>query len=183
MSTLNLEQQVIDNQGYRANVGIILINNDRRVFWGKRMHQNAWQFPQGGVDPNESVQDTMYRELHEEVGLQPHDVEVLACTSQWLRYKLPRRFIRYGTQPLCIGQKQRWFLLKLKTDESAFNLEACDKPEFEAWRWVYYWYPVKKVIAFKRQVYRQALKAFSPFVFPEREAQKEAYHSFSEGEL
>lgn len=166
---------MIDNQGYRANVGIILINDERRIFWGKRMGQNAWQFPQGGVNPDETLEDALYRELHEEVGLYPEDVEILACTAQWLRYNLPKRFIRYGSQPLCIGQKQRWFLLKLKGGDHAINLDAYHKPEFEAWRWVYYWYPVKKVIAFKRQVYRQALKAFAPYVFPERHEKKQVF--------
>ncbi|MCF6768268.1 RNA pyrophosphohydrolase [Thiotrichales bacterium 19S11-10] len=152
---------MIDHEGFRANVAIVLINKEGKVFWGKRLRQNAWQFPQGGLNSGETPLEALYRELYEEVGLKPHDVEVIAATKSWLRYRLPRFLIRRGF-PLCIGQKQKWFLLRLKSDDSAINLEANNKPEFDAFRWVDYWYPTSRVVSFKRHVYRKALEYFFP---------------------
>src|SRR5690606_40724880 len=84
-----------------------------QVFWGRPIGMSAWQFPQGGVNPHETPEAAMYRELREEVGLGPEHVEVLGCTRRWLRYRLPQRYVRHDRQPLCIGQKQRWFVLRL----------------------------------------------------------------------
>jgi len=149
---------VIDSDGYRANVGIILINQDGSVLWARRAGQDAWQFPQGGINPDEDPEQAMYRELWEEVGLKQQDVEIRAATSSWLRYKLPKRMVRRYSQPVCIGQKQKWYLLRLLGDESRFNLDVSNKPEFDAWRWVNYWYPIEHVVYFKKRVYRCALQ-------------------------
>lgn len=148
---------MIDCDGYRANVGIILCNQQSQVMWARRVGQDAWQFPQGGVGPGEDVDGAMYRELWEETGLRESDVRVLASTNSWLRYKLPKRLIRKNTSPRCIGQKQRWFLLELTASEQAFNLSVSDKPEFDHWKWVEYWHPVDNVVFFKRRVYQCAL--------------------------
>lgn len=157
---------MIDKQGLRLNVGIILVNNENKLFWGRRIgQQNAWQFPQGGVHALESPEEAMYRELKEEVGLSPHQVDVIAITQNWLYYYLPKNFRRYHTQPLCIGQKQKWFLLRMLDDENAFCFDSTGSPEFSSWRWVDYWHPVKEVILFKREVYRSALKEFESFLF------------------
>jgi putative (di)nucleoside polyphosphate hydrolase len=149
---------VIDSDGYRANVGIILSNPEGQVLWAQRMGQDAWQFPQGGINPDEDPQQAMYRELWEEVGLRQKDVEIIASTASWLRYKLPQRLVRRRSQPMCIGQKQKWFLLRLTSDEQRLDLRASGKPEFENWRWVEYWYPVDHVVYFKKRVYRCALQ-------------------------
>ena len=149
---------MIDSDGYRANVGIILINQDGSVLWARRAGQDAWQFPQGGINPDEDPEQAMYRELWEEVGLKQQDVEIRAATSSWLRYKLPKRMVRRYSQPVCIGQKQKWYLLRLLGDESRFNLDVSNKPEFDAWRWVNYWYPIEHVVYFKKRVYRCALQ-------------------------
>lgn len=109
----------------------------------------------------------MYRELHEEIGLEPADVEVLACTSRWLYYRLPSRYVRRDRRPLCIGQKQRWYLLRLVGDEHKVRLDKSECPEFDRWRWVDFWRPVKDVIYFKRRVYVQALGALAPALFPD----------------
>ncbi|MBX9705623.1 MAG: RNA pyrophosphohydrolase, partial [Gammaproteobacteria bacterium] len=122
---------MIDKEGYRANVGIIVVNDARQVLWAKRVrNKNAWQFPQGGVNRLETVEQTMFRELKEEIGLDPEHVEILGQTKRWLRYKLPKHLMRENSKPLCIGQKQKWFLLKLVADDSAINLDASPKPEF-----------------------------------------------------
>lgn len=157
----------IDEDGYRANVGIILTNGERRVFWGGRAGRDGWQFPQGGVGPGEDPQDAMFRELAEEIGLMPEDVSLVGSTSGWLRYKLPRRYIRRDSHPVCIGQKQRWFLLRLRGAESRLRFDTTERPEFDRWRWVDYWFPVKDVIYFKRRVYRQALEELQAHVFPD----------------
>ena len=109
----------------------------------------------------------MYRELREEVGLLPEHVEIIASTDDWLRYWLPEKFIRQNIEPLCIGQKQIWYLLKLLADESVVNLAVSKKPEFDDWRWIDYWAPAKQVVGFKRNVYETALKQLAPYLFPD----------------
>ncbi len=150
---------VIDSQGFRPNVGIVLANDRGQVLWARRVGgRDAWQFPQGGIHRGESPEDALYRELHEEVGLEPDAVEVLGSTRGWLRYRLPKRFIRKGQNPVCIGQKQKWFLLRMLAEDNAVRLDLNDKPEFDHWQWVSYWYPLNQVISFKREVYRRAMK-------------------------
>jgi len=159
---------MIDKAGYRANVGIILINDQRKVLWAQRIrNKNAWQFPQGGVDASETAQEAMYRELKEEIGLDPEHVELLAETRQWLHYKLPKHLMRHHSEPLGIGQKQKWFLLKFLAEDTEVNLNLSEKPEFKGWCWVDYWHPVNNIIYFKRSVYRRALKEFESRVFTE----------------
>ena len=113
---------VIDRAGYRLNVGIILVNESGRVFWGKRQGHDAWQFPQGGLMTNESATAAMYRELEEEIGLCKVDVKILGVTKRWLRYRLPPQYIRHGKEPIVIGQKQKWFLLKLPLKRFLSNI-------------------------------------------------------------
>ena len=150
---------MIDSDGFRANVGIVLANDRGQVLWARRVGgRDAWQFPQGGINAGESPEEALYRELHEEVGLLPQQVEVLGATRGWLRYRLPKRFIRKGQNPVCIGQKQKWFLLRMLEDDKAVKLDLNAKPEFDYWRWVSYWYPLNQVISFKREVYRRAMK-------------------------
>ncbi len=155
---------VIDRAGYRLNVGIILINESGRVFWGKRHGHDAWQFPQGGLASGETALEAMYRELGEEIGLDRDDIEVLGSTRRWLKYRLPKQYLRHGSEPLVIGQKQKWYLLKLVTSEQKVRLDLSDSPEFDSWRWIDYFEPQEHVIFFKKQVYIQALKELEPFV-------------------
>lgn len=159
---------MIDENGYRANVGIILVNEQKKLFWGRRIGQEAWQFPQGGIQRDETPEQAMYRELREEIGLKEQDVELIGVTEDWLIYHLPKRLIRHHAKPVCIGQKQKWFLLKLVSCAENINLTASESPEFDEWCWVNYWYPLKEVISFKRKVYRDALQEFTQFVFPEK---------------
>ena len=156
---------MIDSEGYRANVGIILANRHGKLFWARRIGQQSWQFPQGGIKEHETPEQALFRELREEVGLLPEHVEVLGRTTEWLRYDLPNHLLRREKLPLCIGQKQIWFMLRLVAPADHVRLDCCDKPEFDYWRWVDYWHPIKEVIAFKRKVYKVALKELGPALF------------------
>ncbi|MEM7084398.1 MAG: RNA pyrophosphohydrolase [Pseudomonadota bacterium] len=153
----------IDKDGFRANVGMVICGEDGRVFWGRRSGQSGWQFPQGGINPGEKPIDAMYRELQEEVGLEPDQVVLLGSTRRWLRYKLPERYQRRNVENKCIGQKQLWYLLQLKVPDTAFRFDLFDEPEFDQWRWVTYWYPINHVIYFKRNIYKRALRELDPF--------------------
>jgi len=157
----------IDADGFRANVGIVLMRADRQVFLGGRTGGRGWQFPQGGVRRYEAPEEALYRELKEEIGLDREDVELVASTRSWLRYRLPRQYVRKNSQPPCIGQKQRWFLLRLIGPEERVHFDATSEPEFETWRWVDYWTPVREVIYFKRAVYARALDQLAQHAFPE----------------
>lgn len=155
---------MIDVDGYRLNVGIVLLNAQGQVFWARRVQRDGWQFPQGGMNTDETPDEAMYRELEEETGLRCDQVEVLGATHGWLRYRLPHRYVRRGQRPTCIGQKQVWFLLRMLDRDSAFRLDTYATPEFDVWRWVDFWYPAEHVVDFKREVYRRALRYFAPLV-------------------
>ena len=148
---------MIDSNGFRPNVGIIICNKLGQLFWAKRIKQDAWQFPQGGIKEAETTEEALFRELSEEVGLCKDDVRILSQTSEWLKYRLPKPYIRQKKGRTCIGQKQKWFLLGLQTEEGRVDLENTLQPEFDDWCWVNYWYPVNQVVDFKRGVYRKAL--------------------------
>ena len=145
-------------------MGIILSNNQGKVLWARRIGQNAWQFPQGGIKPHETPEEALFRELWEEIGLESRHVEILGATRGWLRYKLPKCFMRRQDQPVCIGQKQIWYMLRLMGSDDKVRLDVADTPEFDGWRWVDYWYPLREVVAFKRNVYKKALKELAPLV-------------------
>jgi NTP pyrophosphohydrolases including oxidative damage repair enzymes len=153
---------VIDKDGFRPNVGIVVANGAGELLWARRRGEDAWQFPQGGIKRGETPQEALYRELEEELGLQPGQVECLGETADWLQYRLPRRFVRRGRYPICIGQKQRWFALRLLAGDEAIRVDHCEQPEFDGWRWVDYWRPLDEVIHFKREVYQAALNELAP---------------------
>jgi putative (di)nucleoside polyphosphate hydrolase len=159
---------MLDREGYRPNVGIILVNQKNQVFWGKRVREHAWQFPQGGIKFGESPAQAMFRELHEEVGLKPEHVRILGRTKDWLRYDVPDHFIRRDSRGHYRGQKQIWFLLRLVGRDCDVSLRATSHPEFDAWRWSHYWVSLDSVIDFKRDVYKQALAELSTLLFRQR---------------
>ncbi len=155
---------MLDRDGFRPNVGIILLNQKNQVFWGKRIRTHSWQFPQGGIKHGESPEQAMFRELHEEVGLLPEHVRIIARTRDWLRYEVPQHFIRKDARGHYKGQKQIWFLLQLTGRDTDMNLRATSHPEFDAWRWHEYWVPLEAVIEFKRGVYEMALSELARFL-------------------
>ena len=141
----------------------MLFRSDGRVLWAKRIGQEAWQFPQGGIRSAESPEQALYRELHEEIGLTDAQVQIVGTTKGWLRYKLPKRLLRDSKAPF-IGQKQKWFLLKMLAEDDAVSFLHSDAPEFDRWQWVSYWYPLGQVVSFKQDVYRRALKELAPYL-------------------
>ncbi|MCI4440279.1 RNA pyrophosphohydrolase [Tibeticola sp.] len=159
---------MLDREGFRPNVGIILLNQKNQVFWGKRIRTHSWQFPQGGIDRGETPEQAMYRELHEEIGLRPEHVRIIARTRDWLRYEVPDRYIRRDSRGHYKGQKQIWYLLQLTAQDWNLNLRATDHPEFDAWRWNDYWVPLDAVVEFKRGVYEMALTELARYL-PRRE--------------
>lgn len=158
---------VIDSNGFRTNVGIVLMHGGGEVFLGRRTGGRGWQFPQGGVRAGEKLEEAVYRELHEEIGVSSDDVELVGHTARWLRYRLPARYVRRNQHPVCIGQKQRWFLLRLKRADVEFDFGQTTAPEFDEWRWASYWEPVREVIYFKRLVYARAMLELAPIAFPD----------------
>ena len=156
---------MIDSEGYRANIGIVITNEKKQILLAKRYKQDAWQLPQGGIDKDETELEALYRELEEEVGLAPEQVSLLAKTPKWLRYELPKEHIRRKQKPTCIGQKQVWYLLKLVSSDTDISLNLHNKVEFDDWKWVDYWNPVDEVINFKKEVYEDMLKALAPVLF------------------
>ena len=155
---------MLDREGYRPNVGIVLCNARNEVFWGKRIKEHSWQFPQGGIKHGETPEQAMFRELEEEVGLKSHHVRILGRTRNWLRYEVPIQWIRREWRGSYRGQKQIWFLLRLVARDSDVSLRSSDHPEFDAWRWHEYWVPLENVIEFKREVYAQALNELARYL-------------------
>ena len=156
---------MLDRDGYRPNVGIIIVNHRNEVFWGKRIKEHSWQFPQGGIKYGETPEQAMFRELFEETGLREEHVRVIGRTREWLRYDVPREWIKRDIRGHYRGQKQIWFLVRLVGRDCDVRLRASDHPEFDAWRWHDYWVPLEAVIEFKREVYSQALNELSRLLF------------------
>jgi putative (di)nucleoside polyphosphate hydrolase len=155
---------MIDRDGYRPNVAIVLINARNQVFWGKRIKEHAWQFPQGGIKQGETPEQAMFRELEEETGLQPQHVKVLGRTRDWLHYNVPNHWVKREWRGTYKGQKQIWFLLRLVGRDCDISLRASGHPEFDAWRWHDYWVPLEAVIDFKREAYRLGLEQLAEFL-------------------
>ena len=159
---------MLDREGYRPNVGIILCNAKNEVFWGKRIREHSWQFPQGGIKRGENPEQAMFRELYEEIGLLPEHVSILGRTKDWLRYDVPTHWVKREWRGSYRGQKQIWFLLRLVGRDSDVSLRASDHPEFDAWRWNHFWVSLEAVIEFKRGVYEQALNELARFLDADR---------------
>ncbi|MHB8455688.1 MAG: RNA pyrophosphohydrolase [Acidiferrobacterales bacterium] len=155
---------MIDENGYRPNVGIILCDCRDRVFWARRCGQDGWQFPQGGIKLHETAEQALFRELYEEVGLDTAHVRLIGRTRDWLHYDIPKTYQRTSRSTAFRGQKQIWFLLRLIANENNVRLDASSDPEFDAWRWVDYWSPLESIVDFKRHVYKQALTELAPLL-------------------
>lgn len=173
---------MLDEFGYRPNVGIILVNDLNQVFWGKRIREEAWQFPQGGIQDGEDPETAMYRELFEETGLKPEHVEIMARTQDWLHYSVPERWVRREWRGLYKGQKQIWFLLRMLGQDGDIQLKSgAEKPEFDDWIWHDFFVPLESVIEFKRDVYWLALQELSRYLFSPEEISTRLSRCMSSG--
>jgi putative (di)nucleoside polyphosphate hydrolase len=157
---------MIDEHGYRPNVGIVLCNLENNVLWARRAGRDGWQFPQGGVRSHETVEQALFRELYEEIGLSESQVDVLGRTRDWLHYDIPEDYRRRVPNAAFRGQKQIWFLLRLAGSDADVRLDCADRPEFDCWRWINYWSALDEIIPFKRDVYRKALTELEPLLTP-----------------
>lgn len=153
----------LDSEGYRPNVAIVVCNHQCKVLWARRTTRDGWQFPQGGVERDETAEQAAFRELYEEVGLLPEHVRLVGRTQSWLKYDVPRMRVS-ARRGQFRGQKQVWFLFQLTGADSDVCLDRVAKPEFDRWRWVDYWDPVDRIVAFKRQVYERALLELEPMM-------------------
>ena len=155
---------MIDDDGYRPNVASVIINRDYKILWAKRTNENNWQFPQGGIQTGETPEEAMYREVYEEVGLEPENIEIIGRSKDWLKYDVPEKFVRSYWQGRYKGQKQIWFLLRFIGEDEQINLNTHDAPEFDQWRWEEFWQPLNEVVDFKKDVYSQALNELWEFI-------------------
>src|SRR5260221_11276736 len=145
---------MIDRDGYRPNVAIVLVNGRNQVFWGKRVKEHAWQFPQGGIKVGETPEQAMFRELQEETGLLPQHVKILGRTRDWLHYNVPTHWVKREWRGTYKAQQQIWFLLRLVVAVCGMSLLACGPPGGDAWRWHDYWAPLEAVIEVKLDIRR-----------------------------
>ena len=144
-------------EGYRLNVGIMVANSVGELLLCKRKGMNSWQFPQGGIDKNEDPFRAAKRELFEEVGISSKYVELIKSSNDWYKYDVPKKSRRrILVNKKFKGQKQKWFLFKLK-ENTKISFENDPDNEFENFKWVSYWYPLAVIVSFKEDVYRKAL--------------------------
>ena len=147
----------MSDSGYRLNVGLIVANKQGKVLLCKRKGVNSWQFPQGGIDYAENSLKAAKRELLEEVGIRSKSIKLIESLDGWLKYDVPKKKLRKKIINRNFkGQKQKWFLFKLKEDVEITFENDPDK-EFDDFKWVSYWYPLNVIISFKEKVYREAL--------------------------
>ena len=143
---------------------MVVMNNNRQVLICRRKGTENWQFPQGGIDNNELLEEAMYRELYEEVGLKRFDVSIIGKTKHAIKYDIPPSIRSKVLGGKFKGQLQTWFLLKIKDDNYSISLNCDDFPEFDMFDWVSYWYPMSKIVEFKKEAYREALKELRNFI-------------------
>lgn len=150
---------------YRPCVGVMLINREGLIFAGQRIDTQApaWQMPQGGIDADEDPRDAALRELAEEIGVSPDLVEVIAETPDWLTYDLPYEIVPRIWKGRFRGQKQRWYLMRFLGDDAQIDIHQ-PHPEFNRWRWITADEMIAAIVPFKREIYRQVIAAFRPYL-------------------
>ena len=146
-----------NKEGYRPNVAMVVINSMNKVLICRRKNTRTWQFPQGGIDNGEDIKKAMYRELSEEIGLSKDDVILVGESEGTITYDIPKTIRSKVLGGKFKGQEQKWFLLKLKKDNSEIKLDNETFPEFDKYEWVSFWQPLNRIVDFKREAYREAL--------------------------
>ena len=155
---------------YRPNAGLMLLNEAGKVFVGKRIDTDgeAWQMPQGGIDKGEAPEAAALRELEEETGIPAGLVDILTVSKDWIKYDFPRElaaklWVRRSGEPRYRGQKQMWYLMRFKGQDSDVNI-ATSHPEFSEWKWTAPADLPGQIVPFKRKIYEQVLAEFAPFL-------------------
>jgi|TARA_B110000971_G_scaffold74910_1_gene76931 putative (di)nucleoside polyphosphate hydrolase len=154
-------QTDIENLPYRANVGVMVLSKSGDVFVAQRLehYANAWQMPQGGIDPGEGPAEAALRELEEETGINSSKVVILAETQNWIPYELPPDLIPKLWNGKYRGQKQKWFLMRFLGEDTDIDIET-EEPEFSSWKWIAPSALPDAIVPFKRDVYVAVLEAF-----------------------
>ena len=154
-------QTEIENLPYRANVGVMVLSKSGDVFVAQRLehYANAWQMPQGGIDPGEGPAEAALRELEEETGINSSKVVILAETQNWIPYELPPDLIPKLWNGKYRGQKQKWFLMRFLGEDTDIDIET-EEPEFSSWKWIAPSALPDAIVPFKRDVYVAVLEAF-----------------------
>jgi putative (di)nucleoside polyphosphate hydrolase len=156
---------MIQDLPYRPAAGVMLINADNKVFVAQRLDSTleAWQMPQGGLDPGEDPEAGALRELEEETGVRPDLVEVLARSAGELLYDLPEDLVGKLWKGRYRGQRQVWFLCRFLGRDSDIDI-ATPEPEFRAWRWVEPDELPDLIVPFKRSLYQNVLAEFAHLI-------------------
>jgi putative (di)nucleoside polyphosphate hydrolase len=151
----------IEKLPYRPCVGLMVLNMAGEVFVGQRLDRDydAWQMPQGGVDPGEEPRDAALRELEEETGITRDLVTIEAETTDWLPYELPRDLVPKLWKGRFRGQEQKWFLLRFRGTDDQVNIQTAE-PEFKEWRWLTPDKMLDGIVPFKREVYARVVSEF-----------------------
>ncbi len=150
---------------YRPCVGIMLVNMAGKVFVGQRIDNmvEAWQMPQGGIDPGEEPRETALRELEEETGIRPEYVEIIAKAKDEHLYDLPEELVGTIWGGKYRGQRQVWFLARFVGSDEDVNI-ATKHPEFAAWKWADPETLPDLIVPFKKKLYRDILKEFRELI-------------------
>ena len=151
---------------YRPNVGMMIINQKKEIFVGKRIDHpsNFWQMPQGGIDAQEIPSIAALREMEEEVGIKKNKVDLLTETKDWYYYSIPSDLAKTLWKGKYKGQRQKWFLLSFNNDSKLISLDQSDEQEFDSWKWIDPEKSINQVVGFKKEVYRQVIDEFLSFI-------------------
>lgn len=167
MSTIanNINQQDRPNHLYRSGVGILLVNQNKKIFVGKRIdnQSDSWQMPQGGIDVGEDEDAAMFRELQEETGISSQFVKIIKKSDNYFYYDLPYKLQKKFWGGKYLGQRQRWYLLEFLGDDSNINITT-QEPEFSEWKWVEKVDLINLIVSFKRELYQQIISEFTDFL-------------------
>ena len=148
---------------YRNGVGIVVLNNENKVFVAKRIDnpKNFWQMPQGGVDEGEDLLNAAYRELKEETSI--FSVKLIKEIEDWTQYDLPSKLIGIIWKGRYKGQKQKWFIFKFLGNDTEINIKT-KNPEFLDWKWIEVGKITEIVVDFKKEVYQKVEKEIKKII-------------------